>query len=182
MAYHSSRALTAIATERHIVGHPDGRDRWLMAKFVHQPFGKRKTCRGCGIFLTDEGDLPGQNMIRAESRRHGHRTFQAEPEQARSDQQGKGQCDLGDDESVTQFLSGAAARSRSTFGLKHIAERASKTEPGDGRRHRHSRDDGCCQGGQCQSGIECNKTPQRQAIGAQHAQQSNSAGSSGQPK
>ena len=41
-------------------------------------------------------------------------------------------------------------------------------------------DDGCDQADQCQSRVEGDATSQRQAIGAQHAQQMDSAGTDGE--
>ena len=89
MAFHRSSALAAIAAKRHIINNADGRDSGLTAQFVHQSFREREAGRGRRIFFPNERDLPGENVVGAESWRNLHRTLEAEPEQSGSRQQYK---------------------------------------------------------------------------------------------
>jgi hypothetical protein len=76
-------------------------------------------------------DLPGEDVVRLEAGRNGHHSLETEPEPAGSGQQNKCQGDLRNDETVTQDLSSAPARSTPTLRLNRITQMASRIEPSD---------------------------------------------------
>ncbi|HEY6264755.1 MAG TPA: hypothetical protein VIW93_08135 [Candidatus Acidoferrum sp.] len=78
--------------------------------------------------------MPGQDVVRLEARRNGHRSLKTEAEQPRSGQQNKRQGNLRDDKTVTQDLSAVSARAATALQLKRISEMPPKMEAGDGHR------------------------------------------------
>ncbi len=76
---------------------------------------------------------------------------------------------------MAQALSGAAGRSAASLGLERVSQMASEVEPGDGRCQDDGQDDGSGQGGESHSNIEGDVSSQRQLIGAQRTQETDSA-------
>jgi hypothetical protein len=139
------------------------------------PDGSQQAIDGADTILVKllprEGAFAGENVIGAKTGRHGHRLFEAKPEQRSTCQQDESEGDLRNDKAVAKTLSSTTHRARARFGLKRIREVAAQVEPGDG----HRDDDSQChrteQTDQGEPSVERDMRAERQTIRAENPEQ-----------
>jgi hypothetical protein len=129
-----------------------------------------------------EGELSDEHVIGAKARRNGHQVFQGQPQQRRTRKQNERKCDLRDDKSFANALSGATDRPRAGFRSERMLEMAAQVEPRDRRPDDDSQHNRASEASRRHPAIERNARPERQAIRTKNFEQPNSRGAHRKPE
>ena len=149
---------------------------------VDEPIGERDP-RGAGpVRRAGQRDLPGQDVLRLEPRRHRERALQADAEQPRARQQDEGERDLRDEERVAHLLGGAVRRAAARFAGQHAGFMRTQAVPRDRDRQRDADRDRGEKRDPGDSGVERDLRPERQPSGAEHIEQADPGGARAEPE